>query len=142
MPQSKQDFFNLAWSVLNSNFEGDPLKLHSLIDDAEFVASMTEEENKTVCLQFIKTKIAGKAKDCSPDEASIKEWKDIKTALKKKIKPDSLLVIEGHTLRITNENYTKFSEVAENLAEAYRRSLIRTGEKVSEMKIRKTKELK
>lgn len=47
-------------------------------------------------------------------------------------------------MRITKGNYTKFSEEAEKLAEAYRRSLIfesHTREKASEMTIRKTKEL-
>lgn len=146
MPQSKQDFFKIASSVLNYRFDGDPLKLESFIEDAEFVSAMTEDENKEVCLQFIRTKIAGKAKECLPDEAAIKEWNDIKTALKKEIKHDSSLVIEGKfaSLRITKGNYTKFSEEAENLAEAYRRSLIFekfTRDKASEMKIRKTKEL-
>lgn len=146
MVQTKQDFFKMASSVINYKFEGDPLKLDSFIEDAEFVELMTEADNKAICLQFLKTKIAGRAKECLPSDNSIKEWKDIKAALQKEIKPDSSLVIEGKfaTLRISKGNYAKFSEEAENLAEAYRRSLIFekfTREKASEMTIRKTKEL-
>lgn len=146
MTQTLSDFFKMASSVMKDKFEGDPLKLESFITDAEFIESMTEDANKPTFLKFIKTKIAGRARECLPDEADIKSFEDIKTALKKEIKPDSSLVIEGKmaTLRLVKGNFTKFAEDAEKLAEAYRRSLIFekfTREKASELTIRKTKEI-
>lgn len=146
MAQSKNDFFKMASSVIRDKFEGDPLKLDSFIEDAEFIESMTEEENKNTFLKFIKTKIAGRAKECLPEDAEIKTFEDIKQALKKEITPDSSLVIEGKmaTLKLVKGNFTKFAEDAEKMAEAYRRSLISekfTREKAGELTIRKTKEI-
>lgn len=146
MTQSKSDFFKMASAVMKDKFEGDPLKLDSFITDAEFIESMTEAENKDTFLKFIKTKIAGRAKECLPDDASITSLKSIIDALKKEIKPDSSLIIEGKmaTLRLVKGDFTKFAEQAEKMAEAYRRSLIFesfTREKAGELTIRKTKEI-
>lgn len=146
MVQTKVDFFRMASAVIKDKFEGDPLKLDSFIADSEFIESMTDDENKDTFLKFILTKIAGKARECLPEESGIKSFTDIKQALKKDIKPDSSLVIEGKmsTLRLVKGNYTKFAEDTEKLAEAYRRSLIFekfTREKAGELTIRKTKEI-
>lgn len=144
MVQSKEDFFKTAGPILNYKYEGDPLKLESFIEDAELVETIAATENKALCLKFIKTKISGRAREYMPDE--ITSVKDISEALRKHIKPDSSLVIEGRltALRLQKGNFTKFSEEAEKLAEAFRRSLIVEGftkQKATELTIRKTQEL-
>lgn len=146
MPQSVDDFFKMASAIIRDKFEGDAELLDSFIKDAEFIESMTEQQNKELFLRFIQTKISKKAGECLPAVESIKELKDIVDALRKEIKPDSSLIIEGKlaTLHISKGNFTKFSEEAGKLAEAYRRSLIFehfTKEKASELTVRKTKEL-
>lgn len=146
MVQSKEDFFKMASSVIREKFDGDPLQLDSFLTDAEFIESMTENGNKETFLKFIKTKISGRAKECLPEDDEITTFKDIKDALKKDIKPYSSLVIEGKmaTLRLVKGDFTKFTDEAGKLAEAYRRSLIfekHTREKAGEMTILKTKEV-
>lgn len=144
MPQSKSDFFKLADGHINYKYEGDPLKLEAFIEDIELIDEMAEEGNKATALKLIRTKVTGRAREYLPDK--IDSVKDIVDALKRHIKPDSSQVIEGRltALRVQKSNFTKFSEEAEKLAEAFRRSLVVEGftrEKAHELPIRKTKEL-
>lgn len=144
MPQSAQDFFRLAGSVLNYKYDGDPILRDSFIEDCELVESMAEEENKGHCLKFIKSKIIGRAREMLPEK--IEKIEDMTNDLKAKVKADNSTVIEGRltALRVNKGNFTKFSEEAEKLTDAFRRSLISEGfakAKADEMTIKKTKEL-
>lgn len=144
MPQSAQDFFKLAGSVLNYKYDGDPILRDSFIEDCELVESMAEEANKAHCLKFIKSKIVGRAREMLPEK--IEKVSDMTDELKSKVKADSSAVIEGRltALRVSKGNFTKFAEEAEKLADAFRRSLIGEGfakAKADELTIKKTKEL-
>lgn len=144
MVQTSADFFKMAAPVLNYKYEGDALKLESFIEDMELVEAMAEDANKAICFKFIKTKIAGRAREYVPKEAD--SVAKISEALRKHIKPESSLVVEGRltALRVFKGNFTKFSEEAERLAEAFRRSLRSEGylpEMAHELTVRKTQEL-
>lgn len=143
--QTVEEFIKLVSPMLNYKYEGDPLKLESFIEDVELVESLaTSDASKGVLVKFLKTKIAGKARECLPEVVATVN--DIKNALKNGIKPDNSLVIEGRltALRVYKNNYTKFSEDAEKLADAFRRSLIGEGftkEKANQLTLTKTKEI-
>lgn len=116
----------------------------SFVNDAELVMEMADDVNKEFALKFIKSKIEEKALECLPD--AIVEIDDILDALKQHIKPDCTDVIEGKfmALRLNKSNFTQFAKSAEELSEAYRRSLVADGltrAKAHEMTIKKTKEL-
>lgn len=79
-----------------------------------------------------------------PDE--IESVDDILQALKDSIKPEISAVVEGKlmALRLEKGNFTKYTEQAEKLSEAFRRSLVVEGipkTKAKEMTIKKTVEL-
>lgn len=78
--------------------------------------------------------------------ADVKEIKDVTDALEQNIRPESSDVVAGKilALRIKDNDFTKFTEEAEKLAEAFRRSLVVegiSGAKAQEMTIKKTVEL-
>lgn len=144
MPQSIGEFYKMAGGILNYRYEGDAVLRDSFIEDCELVLEMAETANKAAALKLIKTKIIGRAREKLPDE--INTFGDIKKALKEKIKADSSTVVEGRltALRVYKGNFVKFSEEAEKLADAFRRSLISEGfaqSKADELTIRKTKEV-
>lgn len=143
MAQSKADFLKMASSILNYKFNGNPLKLESFVTDVEMIEEIATAENKEFCFKFIKAKLEGKALECITDEKTVIE---IIAALKKEIKPESSTIIEGKimALKLIKYDYTKFTEEAEKLSEAFRRSLVIEGiprAKAQEMTIKKTAEL-
>lgn len=144
MPQSPEDFFAIASKLLNYKYEGDPLKLQSFLEDIELVEAVAKPESADICLKFIKSRITGRAREQLPEDIST--IKKITDALTKNIKCDSSKVIEGRltALRISKGNFTKFAEEAEQLSEAFERSLVDeefTKAKAKELTIAKTKEL-
>lgn len=144
MSQTTAEFLKIASSLINYKFEGDPLKLQSFLEDIELVEQCAEENNKKLCLTFIKRCVSGRALEYLPDD--IKEIKHITDALKKTIKPETSAVVEGKllALKIHNNDLTKFTEEAEKLAEAFRRSLVVEGTskpQAEQMTIKKTIEL-
>lgn len=144
MVQSTSEFLKLAASILNYKFAGDPLKLESFITDIELVDELAEAANKDICLKFIKSKLEGKALECMPEAVNTIEA--VTDALKAEIKPENSSIIEGKmlALRLEKGNLSKFSEQAEKLAEAFRRTLIVEGiskAKAQEMTINKTIEI-
>lgn len=144
MAQTKSEFLKMAASLINYKFEGDPLKLASFLADVDMVVETTEEANKTSCVKFIKRCLSGKALECIPEDADTVD--KIKDALKENIKPESSDVVEGKlmALRVKKGDFTEFTQEAEKLAEAFRRSLVVSGitkAKAQEMTIKKTIEL-
>lgn len=127
MPQTVKEFMQMAGPVLNYKLNGDPLKLESFIADVELVESLAEEPQKPLCLRLVKAKLEGKALECLP--AEVTTVKDITDALQEQIKPESSKVVQGKimALRLQKSDYAKFSKEAEELAEAFRRSLIVEG---------------
>lgn len=144
MAQSPEDFMALAHRTINYKYNGDPLALDSFIDAINLLTLLCKPENKTICLQFIMTKLEGDAREAIETEP--KETKDITDALKERIKPESSKVIEGRILALRSDktNLTTFSQRAEELAEQYRRSLCNEGyskAKAKELAIERTVDL-
>lgn len=127
MTQTKAEFLKTASSILNSKFSGDPLKLSSFLSEVELVCELAEAANKPLCLRFVLAKLDGKALECIPNNPQTIE--EVVNALKAEIKPENSQIIEGKmaALRIEKGNFSKFSEQAEKLAEALRRTLIVEG---------------
>lgn len=124
MPQTSTDFLKLAASIINHTYSGDPLKLESFLSEAKLVNDLAEDANKELCVKFIEAKLEGKALECIPEDAD--PLIDISEALRSDIKPKNSQVIEGKilALRLVRGNFSKFSEEAEKLAEAFRRTLV------------------
>lgn len=144
MPQTPEEFYKTATHILNYKYEGDPLKLQSFLEDVDLVRALAKPETTDLCLKFIKTRITGRAREVLPEDISTIE--KITEALSANIQADSSSVVEGRitALRINKGNMAKFAEEAENLAEAFQRSLVAekfTKSKAKELTINKTKEL-
>lgn len=145
MALSTTDFLKLASTHINKTYSGDPLCLTSFIDSIDLLNSLaTTTELKTFLVSFIRTKIDGRARDfISATDTTLER---IKQALQTNIRPDNSRVVEGRilSLHFNATNPQDFTEKAENLADAYRRSLILEGmtqAKATEMTIDKTVEL-
>lgn len=141
MPQSATDLLRIAAQTINRNYFGDPLGLNAFINAIELLESVTEEENKDVLKRFILAKLEGKALEAIPPNPATVLI--IKEALKSKIKPDSSKIIEGRMLALKNDKIStqEFSKAAEELADAFTRTLIVEGipqDKANEMSIEKT----
>lgn len=143
-PMTKPEFLKTASSILNYKFNGDPLKLNSFISDVEMVNELKEADQVEICFKFIKAKLEGKALECITDDMNTVQ--QIIDALKLEIKPESSAVIEGklQALKLIKGDFTKFTEEAEKLSEAFRRSLVVEGiprAKAQEMTVKKTIDL-
>lgn len=144
MVQSINDFLKLASALINYKYEGDPLKLQSFLADVDLVVQSAEENNGALCLTFLKRCVSGRALEYIPEDADTVE--KFKNALKNNIKTESSDVVEGKmmALHVRRGNFTEFTQEAEKLAEAFRRSLVLSGishAKAQEMTIKKTIEL-
>lgn len=145
MPQSANEFMKLAGSIINYKYNGDPTKLESFLVDIELVQELAEEEQKDLCLKFIRSRVEDTALECVKTH-TIEKVEDIVNALKSEFKNDSSTVVEGRilALRLEKGNYQKFTKNAEELAESYRRSLVDEGiprPKAKQMTVQKTVEL-
>lgn len=141
---SVPEFMRLAAQTINYKYSGDPLELDSFVDSIEYLQIVTTDALKDTLFRFVKTKLAGKAKEVVPNDAQNIEA--IINALKNKIKPDSSKVIAGRmmALRLDKKQVQDFSKNAEELADAFKRSLIVEGitqNKANEMSIDKTVEM-
>lgn len=144
MVQTIAEFLAQTGPFLKHKFDGEPSKLEGFLNDVDMIIGMVEANNapvKAFCVKFIKSKLEGRASECMPDEVNTVE--DITNALKRNIKAESSKVIEGKVtaLRVKNGDLTKYSEEAEKLTEALRRSYISEGltkEKARQMTIEKT----
>lgn len=142
---STAEFLRMASGHINKTYSGDPLALTSFIDSIQLLQTLaTSEALRTFLVAFLKTKIDGKAREF------ISETDDTVAAIVNKlranIKPDNSKVIEGRilSLKLSGSNQEEFATKAEELAEAFRRSLVVEGVtpvKATEMAVDKTVEL-
>lgn len=112
--------------------------------DVDLVADIAEANNAATCVTFIKRCLSGRALEFIPEDADTVQ--KIKDALSDNVKPESSEVVEGKlmALRVKKGDFTEFTREAEQLAEAFRRSLVVSGitkAKAQEMTIKKTIEL-
>lgn len=145
MAQTIEQFLKSASSVINYKFNGDPLKVNSFIKDAQLIHAMAENDRtRAFCLEFLKSRVEGKAEEAIPDDCDTVE--KLTHAFKEKLKPDNSTVVEGKilALRLQKGDYSKFATEAEKLGEALRRSLISedfTKAKAEEISIKRMIEL-
>lgn len=138
------EFMKIASGHINKPYSGDPLCLTSFIDSIKLLETLaTTNELRTFLVSFVKTKIDGRAREFITTEDSINA---IINTLKNKIKPDNSKVIEGRmlSLRLNLQAQDDFAKKTEDLAEAFRRSLVVEGitfDKANEMSIDKTVEV-
>lgn len=136
------DLIKLCASTIPQIYEGDPLKLTPFINSINLLYPLaTTEELRTTLINFIKTKIGGKALEALSENATtipilIQE-------LQQKIKPESSKVIEGRlaALKTDRQSMQDFSKKAEELADSLKRCLITEGmttQKANEITIDKT----
>lgn len=141
---TRLEFLNLASKTISRNYDGDPLALQAFINSLQLLEDFATDDLKPIFCRFIKSKLEKRAKECVPADADTVQ--DIITALKNGIKPDNSKVIAGRilALRLDRSKLNEFSQNAEELAEAFQRSLIIEGiphNKAREMSIEKTIEL-
>lgn len=143
-PMSRIDFLNLASKTINRNYDGDPLSLQAFINSIELLEDFADDNLQPTFCRFVKSKLDKRAMECVP--ATANTIQDIIGALKNGIKPDNSKVIAGRILALKPDRskLNEFSHNAEELAEAFQRSLIIEGiphEKAKEMTVEKTVEL-
>lgn len=138
-------FLRLCGSTMNKPFSGDPLTMSSFIDAIDLLNTLaTSTALRQILFSFIKTKLEGRAREFVVDTVTTVDG--LKQALTNNIKPDNSKVIEGRMLGLKFNLNTadEFSQKAESLADALRRTLIIEGvtpTKANEMAVEKTIEL-
>lgn len=134
------EFMRLSAQTINKNYSGDPIALDAFIDSIELLELAATDNLKPTLIRFVLAKLEGRARESVPQNCN--DINIIKEALRDKIKPDSSKVIAGRmmALRMDQKKMQDFSQQAEELSEAFRRSLIGEGitqDKASEMAIDK-----
>ncbi|XP_017469296.1 PREDICTED: rho GTPase-activating protein gacZ-like [Rhagoletis zephyria] len=140
-PEQKKSFISLCASIIRENYNGDPLALESFIDKINLIEDFADENLNTTFISFLKSKLEGKAREAIPTEVS--SVRQIKDALRNRIKPDNSKVVAGKiaSLHVINNNYTEFAKRVEELSDALERSLIIEGmtqSKAHEMAVEQT----
>lgn len=136
------NFLKLASSIIKP-YSGDPNNLASFLNSVDLINSLSTAVCTPFLIQFIKTRLEGKALEAIPSNANTVE--EIKNALKKNIKPDPSEVIESKllALRLDRKPLQDFTSEAEGLAERLKRSLVMEGvsdSKATDMVIKKMTE--
>lgn len=62
MLQTPEDFFNLTCKVVDTKFDGDPLKLQSFCEQVELLEPMVHDANKNHFIKFVLTHLTGRAR--------------------------------------------------------------------------------
>ncbi|XP_055307170.1 putative uncharacterized protein DDB_G0286901, partial [Sitodiplosis mosellana] len=113
--------------IITTTYKGDPNGRDAFITSIELANTITKSDFKQHLIQFIKTKLEGRALETLPENVGTVE--EIIQAIKGKIKPESSKVVLGRFLALRNERnaMSKFQEQAENLADELRRAYISEG---------------
>ncbi|XP_017479957.1 PREDICTED: hybrid signal transduction histidine kinase E-like [Rhagoletis zephyria] len=104
-------------------------------------SSAHTRDHKEVQGKLARCKLEGKAREAIPTE--VNSVRQIKDALRNRIKPDNSKVVAGKiaSLHVTSNNYTEFAKRVEGLSDALERSLIIEGmtqSKAHEMAVEQT----
>lgn len=135
------EFMRLAASTINKNYAGDPLTLESYLSSTEFSRLVTPPAQEETLLRFIQTKLDANAYEAVPRNAQNVDT--IIDALRSKIEPENSKIIAGRmmALRLDKKQILDYSKQAEELSDAFRRSLVMeciTQDEAIEMTIDKT----
>lgn len=142
--EEQQKFLTFCGTQIRTNYDGNPLELRSFINSVKLLQAM-QGTNGALLLQFVKTKLVGKALEALDDEDTDTLDKVLEQ-LQNKIKPDNSKVIAGRllALRYNPNRAYEFSKEAELLTEAMQRTLVIEGmskKKACQETIDKTVEL-
>lgn len=140
----KLEYIRAASQMINRSYSGDPLSRASFVNSVKLLKSVTAANLNAVLLEFVISKLEGKALECIPPNPENVDA--IIAALERDIQPDSSKVITGRLLALKSDRakIMEFTEQAEKLADALQRSLIVEGipqAKAREMSIEKTVEV-
>lgn len=144
-PPAADVFLTMCTRHINRHFAGDPLERSAFIKSIKLLQTVAENDaNKKILANYIHTRLTGKASECVPTDSEDIEL--IIRALEDNCRADNSKVIAGRlmALRADRANLTDFSKKAEQLCEAYQRSLVLEGssrEKAIELSIDKTIDL-
>lgn len=144
MSMTIRDYLRLCAQTIPKNYSGDPLGLTAFIRAIRMLRDLTEENQEDSLLNFIMTRLEGKAQDAVPAEPeSIQEIID---SLKEKIKHDSSKVISGRITAMKNQKIqmNDFSKQMEELTDSLKRALMFEGmtqDKANEMAVDKAVEI-
>lgn len=122
------DFLRLCANTINYVYSGEPTGLKSFVNAINLLNGLaTTDELREILINFIKTKLSGKAADAVPD--SVNTIANIRASLQEKIKPDSSKVLEGRlaAIKMDRQSLQDFSKLAEDLADQLNRSLVMEG---------------
>lgn len=124
---SNFEYLGNVGKIIKDTYSGDPAALNAFITAIELANTATTDAQQPMLVQFIKTKLLGKAIEAIPETASTAG--EIITALKNKIKPETTEVVIGRLLSLRSEKTTlkSFQEQGDNLADLLRRSYISDG---------------
>ncbi|XP_055326023.1 putative mediator of RNA polymerase II transcription subunit 14 [Sitodiplosis mosellana] len=146
MVLEKAAYLSLMAAHIRKNYNGDPNALQPFLATIDLLKDLAEDSREllTSLKKFVLAKLEGIACEIVPTNPNSID--DIVDALKSKIKCESSDVIEGRmmTLRADRSNLHEFSTKVEELADAFRRALVKESiplEKAEEMTVKKTVQL-
>lgn len=113
--------------IITTTYKGDPNGLSAFISAIELANSIATEQQQSILVKYIKTKLEGRALEAIPAEANTADL--VMAALKNKIKTETSKVVMGRLLALRAERNAlpKFQMEAENLADQLRRAFISEG---------------
>lgn len=122
------EFVDIASSVINQNYKGDPLGLQSFLDSINLLKSfVTNDKLENMFLKFVLSKLEGSARDKIIGYPSNVD--EIISILTSQIKHESSMIINSRIQAFIFDrvSLTIFSEKAEKLTESYHRALVMEG---------------
>lgn len=138
---TKVEFHNLCARTFNEVYSGEAQGLQAFISKIEGLALLVENNDPTsILLNAIKSNVKNFASEVYPKAPTT--VKQVTDAFVAKIKPENSNVIVGNmmALRADRSNLSDYAKKTENLAQAYKPSLVSEGttlEKANEMAVEK-----
>lgn len=126
MEEIKKYMSNLS-KIIISRYDGESKGLAAFVAVIQLAETITTDAQQEISVQYIRTKLEGKALEAIPADASTA--REIITALKHKIKPETSKVVLGRFLALRTERNAlpKFQKEAEELANQLRRAYTSEG---------------
>lgn len=138
-------FLTMCTRHIGKHFSGDPLERNAFINSIKLLQTLAiSEPNKKILANFIHTRLIGKASEWVPEGSE--DLTVIMKAITDNCKAENSKVVAGRlmALKADRNNLTDFSKKAEQLCEAFQRSLVLEGtsrEKAIELTVDKTIDL-
>lgn len=138
-------FLTMCTRHINRHFSGDPLERNAFIKSIQLLQTIAVSEgNKKILSNFIHTRLSGKASEWVDEDCE--DVNTIIKAIKDNCKAENSKVVAGRlmALKADRNNLTDFTKKAEQLCEAFQRSLILEGtarEMANDLTIDKAKDL-